>query len=78
VLGEVVGVHLTDYAKARLEQIKEGRPYAWQSDASPGYQVEVLPFETYKGATADQRSLNLGLRATASMLLPSGSSTKAP
>src|SRR5688572_14820997 len=66
VLGEVVGVHLTDYAKARLEQIKEGRPYAWQSDASPGYQVEIIPFETYKGAT----ELTMSIRVAAGCAVP--------
>ena len=59
VLAEVVGVHLTDYTQARLDQIKEGRAYAWPSDASPGYDVDLIPFETFKGSTDKTMSLRV-------------------
>jgi hypothetical protein len=50
-VAEIVGIHLTEYAQARLEQIKEGRAYTWPMDTSPGYDVDVIPFETLKGST---------------------------
>jgi hypothetical protein len=61
VLAEVVGVHLTDYGRARLEQIREGRPgpNTWQSDTSPGYEVDLIGFETFKGSIGQTMSLRL-------------------
>lgn len=55
LLAEVVGVRLTDYADARLRQLREKTRYAWGSDASPGYEVEVIPLETLKGPAAPSR-----------------------
>jgi hypothetical protein len=59
VLAEVVGVRLTDYIQARLDQIKEGRPYAWQSDGSAGYDVDLIPFETFKGSSDKTISIHV-------------------
>jgi hypothetical protein len=59
VLAEVVGVHLTDYTPERLQQIKEGRLYAWPSDTSPGYDVDLIAFETFKGTTEKTLSLHV-------------------
>lgn len=59
VLAEVVGVHLTDYTAARLDQMKEGRAYAWPSDASPGYDVDLIAFETFAGSADKTLSLHV-------------------
>lgn len=40
LLGEVVGVRLTDYAAARKKQILDGAKHPLLSDASPGYEIE--------------------------------------
>lgn len=54
LLGEVVGVRLTDYAAARKQQILDGAEYPLLSDASPGYEIEVLPIELLKGANGNR------------------------
>src|SRR5688572_26413064 len=59
VLAEVVGVRLTDYADARLQQIRERSASAWGSDASPGYEVEVIPVEVFKGSASERLTLQI-------------------
>lgn len=61
VLGEVIGIRLTDYANARERQIRDGSAYAWGSDASPGYEVEVISFEILKGPARDRLQLKIPL-----------------
>lgn len=59
ILGEVVGVRLTDYAAARQKQISEGTTHAWMSDASAGYEVEVIPIEVFTGSATDLVTLKI-------------------
>jgi hypothetical protein len=59
VLAEVIGVRLTDYADARLRQLRERSAYAWASDASAGYEVEVIPLEVFKGSAPDRLTLQV-------------------
>lgn len=50
LLGEVVGVRLTDYAEARQKQMRDGAKYPLLGDASASYVIEVLPIELLKGS----------------------------
>ena len=59
VLAEVVGLYLTDYTRERLEQMKDGRPYTSPSDASPGYDVDLIVFENLKGSAEQTMSLHV-------------------
>lgn len=69
LLGEVVGVRLTDYAVARQKQMRDGAKYPW-SDASPGYEIEVLPIELLKGANGARAGELITLRVPAGCAIP--------
>lgn len=53
LLGEVVGLRLTQYTAARQKQMREGSQYAPHGWGG-GYEVEVLPIEIFK-STAEHR-----------------------
>jgi len=68
VLAEVIGVHLTDYSRARLEQMREGRTRVWQGDIRPGYKVDLIVFEVFKGSVA--KTLYLDVPASCGLQTP--------
>lgn len=70
LLGEVVGVRLTDYAAARKKQILDGAKHPLLSDASPGYEIEVLPSELLKGSNGNRVGEIVTLRVPSGCSIP--------
>jgi hypothetical protein len=70
LLGEVVGVRLTDYAAARQKQMRDRARYPLLSDATPGYEVEVLPIELLKGANGNLVGDLVTLRVPSGCAIP--------
>lgn len=70
LLGEVVGVRLTDYAATRKQQILDGAEYPLLSDASPGYEIEVLPIELLKGSNGNRVGEIVTLRVPSGCAIP--------
>lgn len=70
LLGEVVGVRLTDYAAARQKQIRDRAKYPLLTDASPGYEIEVLPIELLKGTNGNLVGELVTLRVASGCAIP--------
>lgn len=70
LLGEVVGVRLTDYAAARQKQMRDRAKYPLLSDASPSYEIEVLPIELLKGANGSLVGELVTLRVPSGCAIP--------
>jgi hypothetical protein len=70
LLGEVVGVRLTDYTSARQQQMRTGAKHPWMSDASPGYEIDVLPIELLKGANGSRIGEVIKLRVPSGCAIP--------
>lgn len=70
LLGEVVGVRLLDYAAVRKQQILDGAKYPLMSDASAGYEVEVLATELLKGSSGNRVGEIVTLRVPQGCAIP--------
>lgn len=70
LLGEVVGLRLTDYAAARQMQIRDRAKHPVVSDASPAYEIEVIPIELLKGANGNHVGELVTLRVPMGCAIP--------
>lgn len=70
LLGEVVGIRLTEYSAARQKQMRDRAKYPLLSDASPGYEIEVLPIELFKGANGTPVGELVTLRVPSGCAIP--------
>lgn len=57
ILAEVVGVHLTEYAQFRVQEVYDGN--SWATDGSLAYEVDLITFETFKGSAGRTLSLRV-------------------